>query len=188
MVNIQESPPYKEIAPRLLGLRDAMGFSAKDLAEKLGVDEAVVTRYESAKVEIPVSYLMEVAHVCGVDLTELLSGSPARLSSYSVVRQGEGLSVQRRKDYNYWNLAANFTGRSMEPFIVRVPPKTADELSFTSHHGEEFIYILEGRLELHLDNKVEVLSAGDSIYFSSRISHALRGLDGKDAVFLDVIR
>lgn len=187
-MDIKNLPPYKEIAPRLAGLRDAVGFTQEELAEKLGVAPSLLASYENGEREIPVSFLMEVAHICGVDLTELISGSPARLSSYTVVRQGDGLSVQRRKDYDYWSRAANFTGRSMEPFVVRVMPKPADQITFTTHHGEEFIYVLEGRLELHLDKKVEVLAAGDSIYFSSTIPHALRALDDKQVFFLDVIR
>lgn len=186
-MEVHDLPPYKEIAERLIGLREAVGFSQEELALKLRVPSDLVAGHEKGEGEIPVSYLMEVARVCGVDLTSILSGSAARLSSYSMVRKGQGLSVQRRKDYDYWSLASNFSGRRMEPFIVRVPPKEPDALSFTSHKGQEFIYILEGRLELHLDEKIEILEPGDSIYFSSRIPHALRGLDGKDAVFLDVL-
>lgn len=186
-MEVHDLPPYKEIAARLFGLREAVGFSQEELAVKLRVSTDLVAKYEKGESEIPVSYLMEVARICGVDLTSIISGSDARLSSYSVVRKGYGLSVQRRKDYDYWNLASNFSGRRMEPFLVRVPPKEADELSFTSHKGQEFIYMLEGRLELHLSGKVEILKAGDSIYFSSRIPHALRGLDGQDAVFVDVL-
>lgn len=182
-----QDKPYKEIAPRLAGLRDAVGISPEDLAAKVGVTAADVSRYESGEVEIPVSYLTDVARECNVDLTALISGGDAHLHGYSIVRKGQGLSVQRRKDYDYQNLASRFTNRRMEPFIVRVPPKAESELSFNYHRGQEFIYMLEGRLEVRLGDKVHVLEAGDSMYFSSRIPHALRGLDDADAVFLDVI-
>ena len=182
-----QEPPYKEIAPRLAGLRDACGFSQQELANKVGVTAAEVARFESGEVEIPVSFLTDVARECGVDLTALISGGDAHLHGYSLVRKGEGLSVQRRKDYDYWNLASRFTSRRMEPFLVRVPPKEEKDLVFNYHRGQEFIYILEGRLEIWLNDARHVLAAGDSLYFSSRIPHALRGLDGADAVFLDVI-
>ncbi len=186
-MEIHDLPPYKEIAPRLAGLREALGLEIADFASRLGVSQEKLALYESGTVEIPVSFLMEAAHAGGVDLTAILSGSSAHLSAYSLVRKGQGLAVQRRKDYDYWNLASNFSGRSMEPFLVRVPPKKAEELSFTSHSGQEFIYMLEGRLELSLHDKTEILEPGDSIYFKSRIPHALRGLDDNDALFLDVI-
>lgn len=179
--------PYKEIAPRLVGLRDAVDLSPEDLAERVGVSAADVLRYESATVEIPVSYLTDVARVCGVDLTALLSGGDAHLHECTIVRKGEGLSVERRKDYDYWSLASRFTNRRVEPFIVRVPAKDESEMHYNAHCGQEFIYVLEGRLEARIGAQIHVLEPSDSMYFSSQIPHALRGLDGKEAVFLDVI-
>lgn len=179
--------PHKEIAARLRGLRDAMDWSAEDLAAKINSEAALVWKYESGDVEIPVSFLTDVAHAAGVSLTEIITGADAHLRTYAITPQGQGLSVQRRKDYDYWSLAARMDGRVMEPFLVRVPPKAQENLTFSAHNGQEFIYMLEGRLELWLDDKPNILEAGDSIIFDSRISHALRGLDGKDALFLDVL-
>ncbi|NJB69027.1 quercetin dioxygenase-like cupin family protein/DNA-binding XRE family transcriptional regulator [Desulfobaculum xiamenense] len=178
---------YKEIAPRLRGLRDALDMSVADLAAKVGVDEATVAGYESGTIEIPVSFLFNVAQACGVDLTVLLSGGDAHLTSYSLVKAGEGLAVERRKDYDYKSLAYRFTGRKMEPFRVRVPAKEAGETHFATHPGQEFIYMLSGRLEINLDGNTVVLEPGDSLYFGSQTPHSLRGLDGNEAEFLDVI-
>ncbi|CCO22852.1 helix-turn-helix domain-containing protein [Maridesulfovibrio hydrothermalis] len=178
---------YKEIAPRLQGLRDAMDMSIEELAEKTGVTAEKAALYESGTVEIPVSYLMDVAHLCGVSLTVLISGNEAYLKNYALVRKGKGLNVDRRKDYDYKNLAATFVGRRMEPFMVNVPPKEVADMNFTTHRGQEFIYVLEGRLELRLDKSVVELEVGDSLYFDSNTPHALRGLDGKSARMLDVI-
>lgn len=183
----QKTPAYKEIAPRLFGLRESLGLSHEALAEKIGAAPELVAAYERGDREIPVSHLMDVAHVCGVNLTELLSGDDAHLQLYAVVKKGEGLSVTRRKDYDYKNLASRFSGRLMEPFLVRVPSKKREEVTLISHKGQEFSYVLEGRLELHLDQDITVLEPGDSIYFSSTIPHGLRGLDDKEAVFLSVI-
>lgn len=178
---------YKEIAPRLAGLRDAMDMSIEELAEKTGVTPERVAEYESGTVEIPVSYLMDVAHLCGVSLTVLISGNEAHLTNYALVRSGKGLTVDRRKDYDYKNLASTFVGRRMEPFMVEVPPKEVSDMNFTTHRGQEFIYVLEGRLELRLDDSVLELGKGDSLYFDSNTPHALRGLGGKSARMLDVI-
>ena len=177
----------QEQAERLRGLRDALDISIRQMAEELKVDQELITRYESGEHEIPVSFMSDVAHTYQVDLTDLLSGRPSHLHMYAITRKGEGLSVQRRKDYDYWNLAARFEQRLMEPFLVRVPSKEEKDLSFNHHKGQEFIYMLEGRLEIWLDDKAFVLEPGDSIVLDSQIPHALRGLDGKDALFLDVI-
>jgi transcriptional regulator with XRE-family HTH domain len=187
MMTNKSAMRYRDIAQRLRGLREGMDLTVRELAAKVGAAADLVELYESGESEIPVSFLMDVAHSCQVDLTDLLSGSQAFLQSYTVVRKGEGLASPRRKDYEYLSLASRFSGRLMEPFMVRVPPKGKDRVTCVSHKGQEFSYILEGRLELHLGGKIEILDPGDSIYFSSSIPHGLRGLDGKEAVFLCVI-
>jgi len=178
---------FKEIAPRIRGLRDALDMSVEDLAAKTGVAAEVVREYESGDSEIPVGFLMKVAQTCHVDLTVLISGVEPHLRGYSLVRHGEGLSVERRKDYDYKSLAYRFSGRKMEPFLITVPPKSPAEMTSVSHSGQEFIHVMEGRLGLRLGDEDLELEPGDSLYFDSQTPHALRGLDGRQAVFLDVI-
>lgn len=182
-----QQPAYKEIAPRLRGLRDALDMGVKEMASKLSVTPEDILRYESGEHEIPVSYLFNVAQVYQVDLTVLISGKEAHLHTASLVRHGKGMSVERRKDYDYKSLAYRFIGRKMEPFIVKVPPKDKEALTFNEHPGQEFIYMLKGKLEITLGSTVYTMEPGDSLYFTSRTPHALRGLDGQPAEFLDVI-
>lgn len=178
---------YKEIGPRLRGLREALGLGPAAMAERLGVPLDTLESYESGAVDIPVSFVAAAAKAGGVDLTALLCGGEARLHDFCVVRRGQGLSVERRRDYDYRNLAYTFTGRKMEPFLIRVPAKDEADLAFTSHPGQEFIYLLEGRLEITLGQKKITIEPGDSLYFDAAAPHALRGLDEGEAVFLDVI-
>jgi len=182
------SPPaYVEIAKRLKGLRDALDISREDLARQAGFPLEKVELYESGTAEIPVSYLFEVAKICQIDLTVLMSGKEAHLHNYSLVRKGKGMSVERRADYDYKSLAYRFTDSRMEPFLVRVPPKEEKDMTFNEHPGQEFIYVLNGRLEIRLNDQILIMEPGDSLYFTSRTPHALRALDNNEAEFLDVI-
>lgn len=183
----KEIGPVREIAQRLHGIREVTGLSPEALAASTGVTAEQVLLYESGEAEIPVSYLYEVAKAAGVDLTALLTGDEAHLHAYSLVRAGNGLSVDRRKAYKYQALAYRFHKPSMEPFLVTVPPKRESEMEFNRHVGEEFIYMLRGRMEVRLDQDVVTLEPHDSLYISSRTPHAMRGLDGVEAEFLDVI-
>lgn len=183
----KEIEPVREIAMRLRVIREVTGFSPEDLAQTTGVSPQQVLAYETGNAEIPVSYLYDVAKACGVDLTALLTGDEAHLQTYSLVRSGQGLSVDRRKAYKYQALAYRFHKPAMEPFLVTVPPKEESDLEFNRHLGEEFIYMLRGRLEVRFEDDVVTLDPHDSLYFSSRTPHAMRGLDGGDAEFLDVI-
>ncbi|MFW5734604.1 MAG: helix-turn-helix domain-containing protein [Oceanidesulfovibrio sp.] len=176
-----------DIAARLKGLRDALDCTIEDFATRIGVGVDEARSYEEGATDIPVSYLFEVAKSCNVDLTALLTGDEAHLKSYSLIRAGQGLAVERRKAYHYKSLAYRFFRNSMEPFIVTVPFAEDADPSFNSHPGEEFIYTLEGRLEIVLQDDVLVMEPHDCLYFDSKVPHALRALDGQDAVFLDVI-
>ncbi len=183
----EEKKPYEEIAPRLRGLRDALGLSIEELAERTQVSPEEVSRYESGTTEIPVSYLFEVAKAMDMDTTVLITGAEAHLDHYTVTRKGKGLSVSRRKDYAYQSMASRFKKRIMDPFIVTVPPKAAEALNFNEHHGQEFIYVLKGKLEIRIGKDIVVLEPEDCMYFDSRQPHALRGLDDAPAEFIDVI-
>lgn len=176
-----------QVAQRLFALRESLDLSTAELAARVGVTEAEVLRHEGGNAEIPVSYLFKVAKTCGVDLTELLTGTEAHLSAYTLVRSGNGLAVDRRKDYGYASLAYRFSHRVMEPFLVTVPPKPETAISFNEHPGQEFLYCLTGRLEVRLGKEVLVMEPGDSLYLDATTPHALRGLDETEATFLDVI-
>lgn len=178
---------YVDIAKRLIGLREAMDLTVEDMASQTGTDAETVTKFESGKVEIPVGYVLKVSQACGVDMTVLLSGTDAHLASHSLVRSGRGLIVDRRKDYDYRDLAYRFKDRKMQPFEITVSPKDEAELHYTEHTGQEFIYCIEGVLEVRLGDAQHELSAGDSLYFDSRTPHAMRAMSDEPARFIDVI-
>lgn len=177
----------RDISRRIKDLRDAMGISAEELAARVGVPVEDVLSYESGSREVPVSYLYSLAKATGVDLTALITGSEAKLHQYCLVKKGEGLSATRRKAYKYQSLAYRFKRPSMEPLLVTVPPRERGEIEHNQHAGEEFIFLLKGRMEVLLGGDAVVMEPQDSLYFSSSIPHSMRALDGKEAEFLDVI-
>ena len=186
--SISADTVYQEIAMRLRALREDENLSVSALAVQLKMPEETIELYETGTVEIPVGYLHTISARFGVSLTALLSGEEAHLHKFCLVRKGEGFQVDRCKDYDYKSLAHLFDGRTMEPFQISVPVKPIDELSFNSHPGQEFIYMVKGELEIILDQQVIQLQPGDSFYFDSQIPHALRALEGEPAEFIDVIQ
>ena len=180
-------PVYKEIAERLRGLRDAVGITVEEMAEKLDVKKSVVTEFESGNVDIPVSHLFSIAKIFSIDPSVLMSGNESHLHNFSFVKKENTMGVERRKDYDYHSLAYRFAGRRMEPFKVTVPSKSEQEMTFNEHPGQEFIHLMEGRLEVVLGTEKIIMAVGDSLYFDSRIPHAMRGLDNKPATFIDVL-
>ncbi len=176
------------IAVRIKELREISGISAESFALEVNVELDLLLGYESGKTDIPVGFLYKVAHRFKMELSALLSGDQPKLHVYSVVRKGKGLNVDRRKQYNYENLAYNFIHKSVEPFLVTVAPDSENKIpEFNSHPGQEFNFVLEGSLLVIVDGHEIHLNEGDSIYFDSSYSHAMKALNDQSAKFLAVI-
>jgi transcriptional regulator with XRE-family HTH domain len=156
------------VAERIKELREISGISAAALAQELEISPDVVLQYESGSVDIPVGFLYKVAHKFGIELSAILTGENPRLHVYCVVRKDKGLSVERRKQYKYESLAANFINKKAEPFIVRIDPDTElAPMEFNSHPGQEFNYVIEGSMKIIIEEHEIVLNAGDSVYYDS---------------------
>lgn len=176
------------IAARIKELRGIAGLSSETFASELNIDHELFRSYESGNTDIPVGFLMKVAHRFKLELSSLLRGDEPKLHVYSVVRKGKGLNVDRRKQYKYESLASNFIGKKAEPFVVTVDFDTTDNtLEFNSHPGQEFNYVIEGSLMVIVDGHEIVLNEGDSIYFDSAYNHAMKALNNQSAKFLAII-
>jgi len=178
----------KEIAARIRELRELSEISVEKMAEYLQVSAETYEKYESGTEDISASILFEIAHRLQVDMATLLTGEEPRMNIFTVTRDGKGVSVERRKQYRYQNLAEKFIHKKAEFFIVTVEPKSQGTKPDTnSHPGQEFNYVLEGSLKVHIHNNEIVLNEGDSIYFDSNYEHAMEALEGEPAKFLAVI-
>lgn len=174
-----------EIAERIIYLRDALGLSQEEVASKIGIPLNDYRKYEIGQTDIPISVIYAAAGVLGVDTTELLSGEAPRMADYCVTRKGQGIAVMRHEGYEFEALASNFKGRDKEPMIVTLSPAEKNP-RLLIHSGQEFNYVLEGKIGVILDNKIVELSAGDSIYFMCSIPHGQIAIGG-NAKFLTVI-
>lgn len=178
----------KQVAERIKGLREISGNSIENISNFLGIPISKYKEYESGNIDIPVSFLYQVAQYFNVELSVLLSGENPRLHVYCVVRKGKGLSVERRKQYKYENLAFNFINKKAEPFIVTADPESENSsIQYNSHSGQEFNYVLEGTLMVIIDGHEIILNEGDSIYFDSGYNHAMKALNKKSARFIAVV-
>ncbi len=118
----------------------------------------------------------------------MLSGENPKLHVYCVVRKDKGLSVDRRKQYKYQELAANFIQKKAEPFLVRIKPEENETpMEFNSHPGQEFDYVLEGTMKIIVDNHEVILHEGDSIYYDSGYRHAMKAATKQPVKFLAIV-
>ena len=182
------SEQIKNIACRLKDLREIAGISAETLAHEFNINRETYLEYESGVADIPVGFLYKMAQRFHVELTDLITGESPKLHMYALTRKGQGISVERRKQYNYEGLAYNFVHKMAEPFLVTVDPSTPDEVvSFNSHPGQEFTFVLEGTLKIIIHDHELLLDEGDSLFFDSSVSHGMQAMNNKPARFLAII-
>jgi len=176
----------KQIADRIKGLRDSLDITVEEMAEQCKRTPDEIRLYEAGETDIPMSFLFEVAQQFKISTSTLISGEEPRMTSYFLTRYGKGKSVERNKAYKYQALASGFKQPQAEPFEVTVESNEG-EMHLNSHEGEEFNYVLEGRLLLRINDKNLILNPGDSIYFDSSIPHGMKALDHRPVKFLAII-
>ncbi len=177
---------YNEISARIRELRDACGYTVQEMAQELGLEDAVYAGYEQDGENIPISVIYEIANKCGVDFTEIVTGVGAKLDTYHIVKRGEGRTINRFDGYRYEDLAFRYSRKIMQPLLVTLDPsdKPAD---LVSHPGQEFNLVIEGSVALVFDGKELILDEGDSIYFNPNYPHGQKCHGDKKARFLTMI-
>ena len=178
----------KEITSRVKVLREIEEMSADALANEMGFDPAEYNSWETGEKDFPVGALVEIAARFKVDLSELISGSASNLKTFCVTRAGQAPEVTRRPMYGYWNLAYNFHNKKAEPFIVEASADTEKKpIALNTHPGQEFNYVLEGRLLIQISGHDIELDPGDCVYYNSGEPHGMKAIGGKAARFLALV-
>lgn len=176
----------EQVATRLKGLRDALSLSTAQIAHVLNINEQLYLSYENGTSDIPLGLLQQVANLFNVELNVLLFGEEPKMDSYYVTRAGAGIKVERTVAYSYQSLAAGFKNRNFEPLVVTVEPND-NPVTLNSHDGQEWNYVIEGRMELHIGDKTIILNTGDSVMYDSNRPHGMKALDNKELKFITII-
>ncbi len=166
----------KEVARRIRDLREATGHSPEELARLTGVSVEDYRTLEAGDTDFTFTFIYKCAKACGVEVTDILEGTSATLTSFTVTRRGEGMKIVKKHGYVYNNLAPKFKDKLAEPFLVKFPylPEEQDApMKLSSHNGQEFDVIVKGSLKVQVGGHVEVLNEGDSIFYNSLIPHGM---------------
>jgi transcriptional regulator with XRE-family HTH domain len=177
---------HEQIPGRIRELREILEISVEDMAANVGIPPQIYAKYENNELDIPISALYAIAAALETDVTVLITGEDPKMDTAAVCRRGKGVRIERYPGYEYSSLAYNFKGRTLEPLEVFLDPGRvpADPVS---HHGQEFNYIVEGRVKITVGRSEYALNAGDSIYFDARLPHGQSAVDGP-ARFITIIQ
>lgn len=176
----------KDIGMRLASLRDDMEISVEEMAAKLGEDVETYEKYENGEMDFSFSFIYNAAEILGVDVLDLISGDQPTLSMCSMVKKGKGYSVKREHEYDYKHLAYTFRNKKAEPFLVTIAPDD-DAPVLHGHEGQEFNYVISGKMKLFIGDISYELEEGDSVYFDSSIPHAEQVIGDEPVQFIAVV-
>ncbi len=179
----------KNIASRIKELRSILGMTAEQLAAVTNTSVDYYLASENGENDFSFTFVHNCAKAFGVDITDLIAGETAKLTSHSVVRRGDGLPLERRKGFKYEHLASNFRDRLSEPFLVRAKYEAGAEtkpIALSTHEGEEFDYILSGNLKVNIGGHTNILGPGDTVYYNSSEPHGMVAVGG-DCEFIAVV-
>lgn len=183
----------RKIGQRLRRLRQEAGLTAEELAARSAVATAEIEAIESGEKTPAVGQLLNLAKALGVAPGHLFQEErPSQ--RIEVVRSGERWRVERASSesgtslsYSYEALSYRLTEKAMQPFLIEVSLGLDQPVQPSQHDGEEFMFVLDGELELHVQDQKIRLGPGDSCYFDSRLPHVLRAASARPARLIVVV-
>jgi transcriptional regulator with XRE-family HTH domain len=187
--DLPEDDDSVKVAEKIKQIREQKGMSLQDLAAKCGFSSALLSQLENHMVSPPLGTLIKIARALEVEIGAFFQ--EMHDVPYTIVRHDERKAMSRvaskqgvKYGYSYESLAFDKKGRHMEPFLVTLEPATKKDRHAYSHEGEEFIFVLEGRMEVQLGEHTDVLEPGDSIYFDSTVPHRVQCQGDENAKIL----
>ncbi|MEU4035129.1 XRE family transcriptional regulator [Streptomyces collinus] len=185
-MNAPEPGPGDElpaVAPQLRALRRRAGLTLETAARSAGLSPAHLSRLETGQRQPSLPMLLALARIYGTTVSDLLGETVAERDS--IVRASD-MEPTHAGGWTY--VQAGSSGRGMQALRVRVPYGTQGDI-VRVHPGEEWLYVLKGRLRLRLGDTVHLLAPGDSAHFDSLTPHRLAAEDhdGVELLFVHTL-
>jgi transcriptional regulator with XRE-family HTH domain len=181
------------VGEKVKSIRESKNISVADVAERSGLSVEQITSIEDNTNLPSLSPLIKIARVLGVRLGTFLDDSSdlgpvvSRKSEKSASISFSNNEASARKHMDYFALSKAKSGRHMEPFMINIAPAQDANFTLSSHEGEEFIFVIEGTIEINYGKENYVLEEGDSIYYDSIVKHHVHAYQGSAAKILAVV-
>ena len=166
------------VGERVRGVREKRGLSLEDICQRTGVAMEILSQIEEGEITPPLGMVIKLAKALEMKMGYFISGDEER--AYTIVRRGDRKVVSRhdskkgkRYGYEFQSLAPYKRARHMEPFLVTLEPAETEEERST-HDGQEFIFVLKGKMEVRLGEEIHILDPGDAIYYDSIVPHLVK--------------
>jgi len=181
----------------LIGLvRERNGWTLREMSDKVGIPLSTLAKVEAGKLSLTYDKLQQFASRLGLTLAEFLAQAdapgvgatpPVFTARRSLTGTGNSIPVST-PNYDYEYLCADLREKRMVPIVTRIRAHDIKEFGeLLRHQGEEFIFVLEGSIEVHLQFYTPVtLNTGQGIYLDSSMGHAYTAKDCESALVMAV--
>jgi len=166
------------VGERVKQVREKRELSLKDVSQRTGIDEITLQHIEEGSLMPPLGTVIKLAKALEMKMGYFISGDEEK--PYTIVRSQDRKAISRfdsRKGkhygYAYESLAPYKKDRHMEPFLVTLEPAST-EMERSTHDGQEFIFVLNGKMEVRLEETIYILEPGDAIYYDSTVPHLVK--------------
>ncbi|MCJ7596668.1 MAG: XRE family transcriptional regulator [Desulfobacterales bacterium] len=167
-----------KVGERVKSVREKRGLSLEDICQRTGLTMEVLSQIEEGEIAPPLGMVIKLAKALEMKMGYFISGDEER--AYTIVRRGDRKVVSRydskkgkQYGYEFESLAPHKKDRHMEPFLVTLEPADTEEERST-HDGQEFIFVLKGKMEVRLGEEIHILDPGDAIYYDSVVPHLVK--------------
>ncbi len=181
------------LGKKIKQFREFRQISLEELALNANLDPSQLEKIEKKGVVPSLGHLIKISRALGVRIGTFLDDQEH--VGPVIVKAGEeekSLSFSTRDEssrehLNFFSLAQDKAGRHMEPFIVNIEPSHESDYKLSTHEGEEFIYVLEGRIEVNYGKDLFTVNKGDTIYLDSVVPHNVHAAGNEPAKILAVV-
>ena len=184
------SSSVQTLGALLRGVRNREGWTLKQMSEKSGIPVSTLSKVEHDRLTLTYDKLYQVAQRLGMRMSELFAESteepPAAITARRSLCDIDHAVRVETNNYDYYYLCTDLRRKRMIPVISKIRAKTSEEFGELVHHrGEEYIYVLQGPVEIHTEfYEPVVLQTGESIYIDSTMGHAYVAAKGHDEALL----
>ena len=173
-----EDTALVSLGERVRIVREKRELSLRDISQRTDIHVDVLTQIEKGDITPPLGRITKLAKSLEMKIGYFISGEGKK--AYTVVKKADRKVISRfdskkveRFGYEYESLAPHKRDRHMEPFLMTLAPSEIED-ERSSHEGQEFIFVLEGKMEVRLGDESHILEEGDAIYYDSTVPHLAR--------------
>jgi transcriptional regulator with XRE-family HTH domain len=181
---------HPSIGSLLRALRARNDWTLKEMSERCGIPLSTLSKVEHDRLSLTYDKLLQVSQRLNIRMSELFAEPDAAndapvTARRSIARLDDAIRVTT-PNYDYFYLCPELRRKRMIPVLTKVRAKSLREFGELVHHsGEEYIHVLEGRVEVHTEFYDPImLAAGEGVYIDSNMGHAYIAAEGCDEALL----